>query len=149
MIPELELKTNPLSSVGDIEQDSIVILPIAPSNLSYQSNSITVKLGTPLSPLIPSINGDATTYSISPTFNNGLNINATTGIISGTPTFTQSIKNYIITASNSGGSTNFTLSILILPIAPSNLRYQSSNLTLTIGSVINNLNPSVYGSVSS
>ena len=128
---------------------SIVILPIAPSNLSYQSNSITVKLGTPLSPLIPSINGDATTYSISPTFNNGLNINATTGIISGTPTFTQSIKNYIITASNSGGSTNFTISILILPIAPSNLRYQSSNLTLTIGSVINNLNPSVDGSVSS
>jgi hypothetical protein len=128
---------------------SIVILPIAPSNLSYQSNSITVKLGTPLSPLIPSINGDATTYSINPTFNNGLNFNATTGIISGTPTFTQSIKNYIITASNSGGSTNFTISILILPIAPSNLRYQSSNLTLTIGSVINNLNPSVDGSVSS
>ncbi len=128
---------------------SMVIIPIAPSNLSYQSNSITGKLGTPLSPLIPSINGGVTSYSISPTFNNGLDLNTATGVISGTPTYTQSIKNYIITASNSGGSTNFTLSILILPIAPSNLRYQSSNLTLTIGSVINNLNPTVDGSVSS
>ncbi len=58
---------------------------------------------------------DLTGYSISPnlTTNTGLTFNATTGVISGTPTTTSSAVTYTVTGNNTTGSSSTTLSIAV------------------------------------
>jgi hypothetical protein len=57
---------------------------------------------------ITSSGAPITSYSISPSVSAGLTFNATTGILSGTPTETRTTTMYTITGSNSSGSTSET-----------------------------------------
>jgi Putative Ig domain len=63
--------------------------------------------------LSPSVTGTVTSYSISPALPAGLQLNAATGVISGTPTELSLATNYTITATNSSGSTTFVVSIAV------------------------------------
>ncbi|NMH23725.1 hypothetical protein, partial [Flavobacterium solisilvae] len=67
-----------------------------------------------------------------------------TGIISGTPTVLQSATDYEVTATNSGGSVSFVLSIEIIDLAPTLLSYNTPNV-FTIDEIITNLQPTVSG----
>ncbi|MEC8106154.1 MAG: putative Ig domain-containing protein, partial [Candidatus Thermoplasmatota archaeon] len=71
-------------------------------------------------------------YSISPDLPAGLNFNAFTGEISGTPTELSTNTTYTITARNSGGTNTTTITIEILDQLPT-LSYAPENLTLTKG----------------
>ena len=66
-----------------------------------------------ITPLNPSVTGVEVTYSISPALPAGLEINTSTGIISGTPTLAQEKTIYTVTVTNSGGSTTADLDILV------------------------------------
>ncbi len=57
-------------------------------------------------------------YSVSPALPAGLIINGNTGIITGTPSVVTSATNYVITASNSGGSSSYTLNIATVITTP-------------------------------
>ena len=93
----------------------------APSNLSYSPFTQTVRQGTAITPMTPIISGGTPRYSISPALPAGISINATTGIISGTLTAAQTgIVAYRVTASNSGGSSSATVS-LIFNTAPTGM----------------------------
>ncbi len=70
-------------------------------------------IDTPISDLIPNLTASADSFAISPAVPNGLTFSTTTGIISGTPTVLQTATNYEVTATNSGGSVSFTLSIAV------------------------------------
>lgn len=120
-----------------------------PSGLSYPSPQ-TFTQNTAISPLSPTVTGTVTNYSVSPSLPTGLSINSSTGVISGTPTVTSSATGYVITASNSGGSTNFTLTITVTATLspPSNLSYASPQ-TFTQNTAISPLSPSVTGTVTS
>jgi gliding motility-associated-like protein len=92
-----------------------------PSALSYSPFTQTVRQGTAITAMTPIISGGTPRYSISPALPAGISINATTGIISGTLTATQTgIVVYTVTASNSGGSTTATVS-LIFNTAPTGM----------------------------
>lgn len=67
-------------------------------------------------PLMPSVIGNVTSYSISPPLPAGLTISATTGQVSGTPTATAGQAVYTVTASNSSGSVNFSLSLKVVAL---------------------------------
>jgi len=87
-------------------------LTAPPNNLSYNvPPSFTIN--TPIIDLNPSVSGNVTTYSVSPSLPAGLSLNPTTGIISGTPTSLSPATNYTITASNNYGTSTTTLSISV------------------------------------
>ena len=94
---------------------------VAPSSLSYSPSTQTVRQGTAIEVMTPTISGGAATFTISPALPAGLSINATTGLISGTLTSPQTgTVTYTVTATNTGGSTTATVT-LIYNTAPTNI----------------------------
>jgi hypothetical protein len=103
--------------------------PAAPSGVRYASAPAFV-IGHPIAPLTPTVIGTVTQYSASPALPAGLSINATTGVISGTPTVLAPLASYTITASNAGGSTVATIGLVVNDVPPL-ISYGTTNITLT------------------
>lgn len=122
--------------------------PVAPSALSY-ANPQTYTVGTAITPLVPSVTGTVTSYSVSPALPAGINMNSTSGVISGTPTATAPQATYTVTASNSAGAATFSLTISVgeAPVSPPVDLSYSSPQSYTVGSAIAPLNPTVTGTV--
>lgn len=83
-----------------------------PSDLAYDvdcnSASCVECVGTPISTMTPSSSGSAVTgYSVEADFPAGISIDATTGVISGTPTEAAANAVYVITANNDAGSDTY------------------------------------------
>lgn len=120
--------------------------PAAPTGLSYQS-PVAATAGQPVASLSPTVIGSVESYTVAPALPSGLSLNATTGVISGTPTTAQDRTNYTVTATNSTGSTSFVLAIAVNPAAPIGLAY-ASPVTVVVGQPMQPLSPSVTGLVS-
>jgi len=110
--------SNASGTSGNNRFDNVTVkgIPLSltapPSSLSYNvPPSFTINM--PIIDLNPSVSGNVTSYSISPSLPAGLVLNPTTGIISGTPTALSTATNYTITATNSFGSTTATISIAV------------------------------------
>ncbi|KAK8793541.1 hypothetical protein WA171_002676 [Blastocystis sp. BT1] len=107
-----------------------VITPI--SSFSYPQSSYVISRDDPVS-IIPSVNGDQLSFSIiTGSLPIGLSFDSSTGIISGTPLSSIPLTNITIQASNQVGSTQFTISILVI-IPLSNLHYSQFSFTLIKG----------------
>ncbi|MDX1957502.1 MAG: putative Ig domain-containing protein [Leptospiraceae bacterium] len=83
-----------------------------PLNLSYPSlNAIGYANNIAMS-ISPSVTGNSITYSINPALPTGISLNTSTGVISGTYSANEgSTSAYIITATNSGGSTTTNVTL--------------------------------------
>lgn len=68
---------------------------------------------------ISSTGGAIASYAISPAAPAGLTFNTATGLLSGTPTSTQSATTYTITATNASGSATATFTLTVSNSAPS------------------------------
>jgi 6-phosphogluconolactonase len=90
----------------------------APSGLSYPK-APTIVVGQAIPPLSPTVTGTVSAYSVSPDLPAGLSLNASTGVISGTPTTVTSAASYVVTARNSGGQSNFSLTLAVQTLPPS------------------------------
>uniref|UniRef100_UPI0035AEB830 putative Ig domain-containing protein n=1 Tax=Flavobacterium sp. TaxID=239 RepID=UPI0035AEB830 len=122
---------------------SIEIIDVAPNGLSYSTPNIFTVNQT-IADLVPTVTGENLTFSIDPSLPNGLSFDTSTGIISGTPTEIQDVTDYEVTATNSGGSTSFVLSIEIIDVAPNSLSYSTPNV-FTVNQTITDLTPTVTG----
>jgi hypothetical protein len=58
--------------------------------------------------------GGELTYTIAPALPTGISINATTGVISGSPTATSAQTTYTVTATNTAGNTTKQVTITVL-----------------------------------
>jgi uncharacterized protein (TIGR03118 family) len=92
--------------------------PPAPSALSYTSPA-TATVGTAITPLMPTVTGTVSSYTVAPALPAGLAINGTSGAISGTPTAVAAQATYTVTATNASGSTTFALVLRVDPPPPS------------------------------
>ena len=92
---------------------SITVNPIPPL-ITYTNNDVYV-VGTAITPnLTPNASGGGPVASYSaPTLPAGLSINASTGVISGTPTAVSPPTGYTVTATNQGGTGTFTITITV------------------------------------
>ena len=125
---------------------TIEVNDVAPSTLAYSPNSFTLTMGTPMTTVTPTVNGGAiTSWSVSPSLPTGLTLDSVTGAISGTPTAITSSASYTITASNTGGSDTASVTIEVNDVAPSSLAYSPNSFTLTKGTAMSTVTPTVSG----
>jgi len=83
----------------------------------YSSNPAVYTKGTVIANNVPTfLGGVVTSYSVSPALPAGLNLNATTGVISGNPAVLAPKATYTITATTAGGGTNVGLSITVIDV---------------------------------
>ncbi|KAK8810192.1 hypothetical protein WA158_002620 [Blastocystis sp. Blastoise] len=94
---------------GD-EQDLCYLT--APSDLSYIDSPFTLHKNI-FSSIPATVTGAELTFTIYPSLPNGLTINPSNGMISGTPTTNSALTTYTITATNTAGSITTTILILI------------------------------------
>lgn len=135
------------SSGGTTFALNITVNVAPPSALSYPSPH-TFVAGTPISAISPTVTGTVTSYSVSPALPAGLLLNASTGVIAGTPTTATVQAGYTITASNGSGSTTFVLTVTVNALPPSGLSYPNPQ-SYTVGTAITTLTPTVTGTVTS
>jgi len=119
-----------------------------PASLTYPS-SLTFATGSAINPAISptQTGGVITSYSVSPDFPAGIDLDAGTGVISGTPSEVAATASYEITGSNAAGSVTRTIELTVTQglQAPSNLSYSESSPTYTVGVQITNNTPTIEG----
>jgi gliding motility-associated-like protein len=115
--------------VGSTSFTLSVFSAVVPSALAYAPASQTVRQGTAITAMVPSASGGViASYSISPALPAGLTFNTSTGVVGGTLTAQQTgTVTYTITATNSGGSTTATVT-LIYNTAPTDLSVSSASV---------------------
>jgi len=108
---------------------SITIQPRPPTTLTYLANPVYYSRNTAITTNTATAGGGDSpyTFAVSPALPTGLSLNTTTGAITGTPTLTTAEADYVVTASNDGGSVSYTLTITVQPAPPSGLSYSSMN----------------------
>jgi hypothetical protein len=123
----------------------------APANLAYPQAAITATAGQSISADTPTVKGTVTTYSVAPALPAGLSLNTATGAITGTPTAVASQGSYVITASNSSGTTTATVQITVSAavVAPASLVYPQTTISATVAQAITTDTPTVTGTVTS
>ncbi len=107
---------------------------VPPQSLSYPALAAVPETCLALAELAPSVaGGPPTRFSVSPALPQGLQLDATTGVLRGTPTQSAPMRAYTVTASNSAGSATAELRFEVREVALAGLDYGGSTLPLAIG----------------
>jgi outer membrane protein OmpA-like peptidoglycan-associated protein len=113
---------------------TVIPSPIDPPDISYPISTATYYPRLPITTLNPTnIGGVIRTWDVSPELPAGLSFDTSTGVVSGIPTELVATTDYVFLASNSGGSSGFTITFSVqeLPNSPSVNWITSSLGTLT------------------
>ncbi len=114
-----------------------------PPDITYPYSSRVFVVGDNVSLTPTNIGGTATSWSISPALPTGVNLNTSTGVISGIPSAFSVSTNYIITATNASGNDTFVINMTFNAL-PTVDYGGSKSLTTGISTTIT---PTVTGSV--
>ncbi len=103
---------------GPASAPSAPVTPSAPTgpptNLVYSSNPAVYYVGVYIAPNTPSSSGGSvSSYSVLPALPAGLSLNPVTGVMTGAPAASVITASYVVTATNSLGSTTTSVSITI------------------------------------
>ncbi len=93
----------------------------SPPVIAYFGSSFALPTGVPFN-LVPSSTGGAVVnWSVNPALPAGLAINGATGAISGTPTQVSPSVTHVVSAQNTGGTTDFNIAISVVAPATDNV----------------------------
>jgi hypothetical protein len=122
---------------------SIVVNDVAPL-IAYESPAYSFSASVATQTIRPTSKGGAVVnWSAKPALPAGLTLNPADGSISGTPTAATAAGGYIVTATNSGGQSKFTLTLAVGPAPVLDLVHTNSiALIRTIGSAVLSLDAS-------
>ncbi|MCX6546700.1 MAG: DNA/RNA non-specific endonuclease [Acidobacteria bacterium] len=113
---------------------SITVNDAAPASLTYPNPALSLRRGTAVTAQVPTTTGGApATYTVAPALPAGLALNATTGVLTGTPTAVAASTTFTLVATNASGSATCQLTIAVVDVAPLSLSYPSATLTLYRG----------------
>ena len=88
-----------------------------PNHLSYSSPAEGT-VGAALTPLVPRIAGAVERYAVTPALPSGVELDSTSGLITGTPSAASTFAPYTITASSQAGSSSFILLLAVAAPSP-------------------------------
>lgn len=124
---------------------AITVNDVAPTGLAYTLATATYQKGTYITPNVATYGGGkATSFQVAPNLPTGLFLDPVSGSIYGTPMVAAASAPYVVTASNSGGSTQATLTLSVMEVAPTGLTYVSTTAAYTRGVAIP-VNSPIYG----
>jgi hypothetical protein len=131
-----------LANCGGGGNDSSSPPPTAVSVVYASPQIYTV--GTAITPLMPTVSGSPTTFSVSPTLPAGLTMSSTTGAISGTPAAIMATTSFRVTAANATRSASATISLAVNDVPPG-FTYPRASYTYTTDMPIVPMTPSTTG----
>ncbi|NDF15647.1 hypothetical protein EB061_10045 [bacterium] len=107
------------SKIGDRYRPGRVLASTPLQGFTYSSSSYSFTKGVAATSGLPTFtSGTPTQFSIAPALPSGLNLNSTTGLISGTPTTAIASASYTVTATGASSSAQKVLSIAVLSTSP-------------------------------
>lgn len=126
---------------------SIVVNDVAPL-VAYSSPAYSFSAGVATQTVQPTYTGGAVVnWSVKPALPTGLTLDPIDGGISGTPGAASAAANYIVTATNSGGQSQFTLTLAVGPAALLDLVHTNSiALIRTTGTAVLSLDTTGFSS---
>ncbi len=102
-----------------------------PANLTYSANPATYTVNTPIAANNPSSTGGTiTSYAVTPALPSGLLLDATTGVITGTPTAEAPRTVYTVVGTNTEGSTAAALDVTVA-VSPTPAGFSSTGSMAT------------------
>ena len=106
-----------------------------PPAFTYSPASVSTFTGSALPTASPvSTGGDINSYSVNPALPNGINLNTTTGEISGTPTLSSPTTTYIVTATQASSGLQTTANVSITVNKPATtITLQLANSAVQVG----------------
>jgi hypothetical protein len=111
--------------------------------LQYSTpNTFTV--GQAISPVNPTVTGSVTSYSVLPALPSGLGLNATTGVISGTPSAVDASTSYTVTGATASGDVQATLTITVDATKPA-VAYSANSYVFAANRSSTTSNPTSSG----
>ncbi|MBP7281823.1 MAG: putative Ig domain-containing protein [Leptospiraceae bacterium] len=135
---------------GSTTANIFIAINIAPPTaLSYTGNPFSFTKDVTITAISPTVTGTVSSWSVSPSLPAGLSLNASTGQLSGTPTVITTATIYTVTATNSSGSVNFALNIIVNDSPPTSLSYAGAPFVFTKGVTITSVSPTVTGTPTS
>ncbi len=103
------------------------------ANFTYPLGSYSAKDGIIIDTITPTYTGAILSCSIQPALPTGLSLDTTNCQIYGQTNILQDAISYTVTATGIYNTVTATLSLQVLPVAPSNLDYHIPNNTITLG----------------
>lgn len=91
---------------------AIAVTQAAPA-ISYERSQLTLTTGVMFTMGVINTGGPATSWSIHPALPDGFALNITNGTLTGAPRVTSPNTQYVVTATNSGGTSTFNISVRI------------------------------------
>lgn len=121
---------------------------VPPAGLHYVRDTVVYQMGQPIEPNVPSSSGGRILrYTVFPALPDGLQIDPTSGVVSGTPRVLAAPATYTVRGANFEGSVTTRLQISVVAKAepPSNLNYGNQDAEYTVGQPIPPNHPSLSG----
>jgi aldose sugar dehydrogenase len=94
--------------------------PAPPTAVTYAQDPLVLRMGVPATPDAATVTGGTTdlVFTVSPSLPAGLTLDASTGLVSGTPGAPVPTSDFVVTASNDGGEASTALTIQVTPPLP-------------------------------
>jgi len=131
---EVALGTDP-NDVDDVPQAELA---------SYETATAVYVIDTEIPPNNPVVNsGTPESFEVAPALPDGLDLDATTGVISGTPSEVSAAADYEVTATFGGGLSDSTT--INIEVRNPFIRYPFADVRLEVGQVIAGVLPEIVG----
>ncbi len=102
-----------ISQIQFVDDTPITSADFSSGTLTYSNSPFILPVNSIIVPIAPVTTGTFSSCVASPALPNGLSLNSTTCLITGTPTATQTAANYRITASGASAIVSTTISIKV------------------------------------